>query len=152
MQIMYHARKSPLFSNEKPWMKREGKLFDVTMEAYDGAEVCKLAGIFMLNKISKKYDKNDIGLYRDDGLVVFKNISGPESERIKKNFQSLFEKYGLEIIIECNEKVVDFLHVTFNLKDGIYKPYQKSVNKISYINVQLNHSPNIIKQLPKRLD
>ena len=152
MQIMYHARKSLLFSNEKPWMKREGKLFDVTMEAYDGAEVCKLAGIFMLNKISKKYDKNDIGLYRDDGLVVFKNIRGPESERIKKNFQSLFEKYGLEIIIECNKKVVDFLHVTFNLKDGTYKPYQKPVNKISYINVQLNHSPNIIKQLPKRLD
>ena len=66
MQIMYHARKSLLFSNEKPWMKREGNLFDVIMGAYDGAEVCELAGIFMLNKISEKYDKNDIGLYKDD--------------------------------------------------------------------------------------
>ena len=68
MQIMYHARKSLLFSNEKPWMKREGNLFDVTMGAYDGAEVCELVGIFMLNKISEKYDKNDIGLYRDDAI------------------------------------------------------------------------------------
>ena len=152
MQIMYHARKSLLFSNEKPWMKREGNLFDVTMGAYDGAEVCELVGIFMLNKISEKYDKNDIGLYRDDGLAVFKNISGPESERIKKNFQSLFKKYGLEIIIECNKKVVDFLDVTFNLKDGTYKPYQKPDNKISYINVQSNHPPNIIKQLPKTIE
>ena len=145
MQIMYHARKSLLFSNEKPWMKREGKLFDVTMGAYDGAEVCKLVGIFMLDKISDTYDKNDIGLglYRDDGLAVFKNISGPKSERIKKNFQSLFRKYALEIIIECNKKVVDFLDVTFNLKDGTYKPYQKPDNEISYINVQSNHPPNI---------
>ena len=51
--------------------------------------------LFMLNKISEKYNKNDIGLYIDDGLAVFKNISGPESERIKKNFQSLFKKHGL---------------------------------------------------------
>ena len=38
IQIMHHARKSLLFSNEKPWMKRGGNLFDVTMGAYDGAE------------------------------------------------------------------------------------------------------------------
>ena len=81
-------------------MTREGNFFDVTMGAYDGAEVCELVGIFILNKISEKYDKNDIGLYRDDGVAVFKNVSGPESERIEKNFQSLFKKYGLEIKIE----------------------------------------------------
>ena len=69
---MYHARKSLLFCNEKPWMKREGKLFDVTMGPYDSAEVCELVGIFMLNKISEKYNKKDVGLYRDDGLAVFK--------------------------------------------------------------------------------
>ena len=56
------------------------------MVAYDGAEVCKLVGIFMLNKISEKYNKNNIGLYRDGNLAVFKNISGPESEHIKRTF------------------------------------------------------------------
>ena len=80
-------------------MKRERNLFDFIMGTYDGAEVCKLVGIFMLNKISEKYNKNDAGLYRNDGLAVFKNINSPESEGIKRNFQSLFEKYGLEIII-----------------------------------------------------
>ena len=100
MQIMYHARKSLLFSNEKPWMKREGNLFDVTMGACNGAEICEFIGIFMLNKISEKYNKNGIVLYRDHGLALFKNISGPESERTKKNFQSLFKKYRQEIIIE----------------------------------------------------
>ena len=34
---MYQASKSLMFSNERPWMKR-GKLFDVTMGAYDGAK------------------------------------------------------------------------------------------------------------------
>ena len=110
MKIMYHARKSLFFSNEKPWMQREGNLFGVTMGAYDGAKISELVGIFMLNKISEKCDKNNICLYRDDGLAIFKNISGPD--------QLLFKKYGLEIIIECNKKVVDFLDVTFSLKDG----------------------------------
>ena len=115
---MYHARKSLLFSNQKPWMEREGNLFNVTMGAYDCAEDCELVGIFMLNKIGEKYNKNDVGLYRDDGLVVFKNVSGPGSEHIKKNFQSLFKKCKLEIITECNKKVGDYLDVTFNLKSG----------------------------------
>ena len=106
----------------------------------------------MLCKISEKNNKNDLGLYLDDGLVVFKNISGPESERIKKNFQSLCKKYGLEIIIECNRKVANYLEVTFKLKDGIYKPYHKRDNKITYISVQSSHPPNIIKQLPKTIN
>ena len=92
VQIMYHANKSLLFSNEKPWVKREGKLFDVTRGAYDGAEVCELVGIFILNKIVEKYNKNNVGLYRDDGLTVFKNISGPESGRIKKELSIIISK------------------------------------------------------------
>ena len=152
MQTMYRARKSLFFSNEKPWMKREGNLFDVTMGAYDDVQVCELVGIFMLNKISEKYDRKKSGLYRDDDLAVSKNISGPESERMKKNFQSLFKKYGLEIIIECNKKGVEFLDVTFNFKDGTYKPYQKPDNNISDINEQSNHPPNITKQLPKSIE
>ena len=57
----------------------------------------------MLNKISEKYNKNDVGLYRNDGLALFINISDPELESMKKNFQSLFKTYELEIIIECNK-------------------------------------------------
>ena len=47
------------------------------MGAYDGAEMCELIGIYMLNLIGKKYDSNNIGLYKDDGLAVFRNLSGP---------------------------------------------------------------------------
>ena len=67
-------------------MKNDG-LFDVTMGAYDGAAVCELVGTFLLDKISEKYEKNRCRLYRDDGLSVFKNKSGTQLERIKKNLQ-----------------------------------------------------------------
>ena len=35
---MYHARKSLFFPNEKPCMKTEGSLLDVTTGRYDGDE------------------------------------------------------------------------------------------------------------------
>ena len=44
----------------------------------------------ILNRLSKKYDKESTGLYCDDGLAVFSNISGPQADRIKrhqKNFR-----------------------------------------------------------------
>ena len=53
------------------WMKKDG-LFNVTMRAYDGAEVSQLVGTFLLDRISVKYDKNRIGLCGDNGLSVFK--------------------------------------------------------------------------------
>ena len=56
------------------------------MGSYDGAEVCELIGIFMLSLIANKYSLNNIRLYRDDGLAVFKNTSGLQSEKIKKTF------------------------------------------------------------------
>ena len=51
-------------------MKKDG-LFDVTMGSYDGAEVSELVGTFLLDKISVKYDKNSIGLYRNNELSIF---------------------------------------------------------------------------------
>ena len=44
IEIIYHARKSLLFDEKDTWMKKQSGLFDVTMRAYDGAEVCELVG------------------------------------------------------------------------------------------------------------
>ena len=69
------------------------------MEAYDGAEVCELVGNYLLYELSKLYKKNDIGLYRDNRLAVFKNKSGPESKKIKKSIQAIFWENKLKITI-----------------------------------------------------
>ena len=84
VEVIFHPRKSVLYNDGEPLVKKEGGSFDVTMGAYDGAEVCELIGIYMLYLIGKKYDSKNIGLYRDDGLAVFKNVSGPASGKIKK--------------------------------------------------------------------
>ena len=143
-----HARKSLLFDGTHVWLKKKGGLFDVTMGAYDGAEICELIGTYMLNTIAEKYNKEDIGLYRDDGLAVFKNTSGPQNERIKKDFQKAFKDKGLEIVIECNRKSVDYLDVTLNLSDGSFRPYHKPGDETNYIHAKSDHPPSIIKQLP----
>ena len=57
---------------------------------------------FLLYKLSLKYNKNNIGLYRDDGLAIFKNISGPNSEKVKKDIQKLTKKNELDIVTQCN--------------------------------------------------
>ena len=74
-------------------MKRKSGIFDVTMGAYDGAEVCELVGMYLLSILSAKCEKENIGLYRDDGLAVFKDLSGPEAERIKSIFKILLYPY-----------------------------------------------------------
>ena len=56
-EVIYHARKSLLFDEKDTWMKKQSGLFDVTMGAYDGAEVCELAGTDMLSLISENYNK-----------------------------------------------------------------------------------------------
>ena len=69
------------------------------MGAYDGAEVCELVGTYMLNVLSRKYNKNDFGLYRDDGLAVLKNKSGLQSEQVKKNIQKIFKEHGSDVVL-----------------------------------------------------
>ena len=150
-KIIYHARTSLLFNEEGTWMKKDG-LFDVTMGAYDRAEVCELVGTFLLDKISEKYEKNSIGLYCDDGLSVFKNKSGTQLERIKKNLQKTFEDFGLEIVAESNLKIVNYLDVTLNLNNGSFKPYYKPDDIIQYINKESNHPPSIIEHLPASIE
>ena len=92
ISIIKHSRKTLLFNNNQPWQKKSGDPdFDVPMGCYDGAEVCKLAGIYILNKLSNIIDIGSIGLYRDDGLGILESLSGPQIEWKKKNIVKVFK-------------------------------------------------------------
>ena len=122
------------------------------MGSFDGAEVCELVGLYILHILSTKYGKNLNGIYRDDGLACFENISGPQADRIRKDFIYIFRKeFQLSIVCETNLKIVNFLDVTLDLTTGKYKPYNKPGNIPQYINVKSNHPPNIIKNLPESI-
>ena len=93
------------------------------MRSYNGAEVCVLAGLFMLNELSKKFDKDNIGLYRDNGLSLFKNHNGHQNDKVWKEMIDLFKQHHLNLEIKCNLKIVDYLDITFGLTTGLFKPY-----------------------------
>ena len=111
------------------------------MGAYDGTEVFELIGMFMLSLLCKHINKNHIGLYRDDGLAILKNTSGPEAEKLKKKLQKLFKEKDLDIIIQCNLKITNYLDITLNLNDSLYRPYTKPNEETNYLHISLDHTP-----------
>ena len=126
--------------------------FDLPTGWYEGAEVCELVGSFILNKLTSIVNKSDIALYGDDGLGIFYNVSKPKIERKKKAIVKVFKRCGLPITIQCNLETVEFLDVTFDLDNNVYKPFRKENNKPLYMNKHSNHPPSILKQLPKSIE
>jgi hypothetical protein len=67
--IILNAKKSILYNDETPWIKKGESDFDVAQGSYDGAESCELVGLFLLTELSE-IDRLIVGIYRDDGLAV----------------------------------------------------------------------------------
>ena len=151
INIVTHARKSFLFLNSQPWKKKNGDDFDVTMGAYDGAEVCELVGLYILHKMEGLINKDHLGLYRDDGLAVVDG-SGPEIERLRKEVFKLFKSLGLQVTIDANITRTDFLDIHLDLAKDSYKPFRKDSKPPVYINQKSNHPPTIKKELPRMIE
>ena len=75
--------------------------------SFDGAETCELTGIYMLSLIASKF-KDEVGLYRDDGLAVCK-ATPKEIEKTKKEVSKVFKSNDLKITIDANKKSFTFL-------------------------------------------
>ena len=129
-------------------LKKGTGLFDVTMRCFDGAEICELVGAFSLSELSKDIPDGTIGLFSDDGLGVLWDTPENRADRIRKKIIKVFRKRGLNITIQINLKVVDFLDVSLNLSTESFYPYRKPNDRPMYIHRQSNHPPNIIKNIP----
>ena len=105
--------------------------------------------IFFFINFSKKYNRKDIGLYRDDVLAIFKNVSDSKAEKIKKFMQKLFKDNHLQITMQCNLKIVNYLDITVSLSNATsYQPFCKPNNEIAYTHNESNHPPSILRQIP----
>ena len=109
--------------------------FNIPMSFYDGAEICELVGIFILNKLRNIIDKNSIGLYRDDGLGVFDKLSGPQIEKEKKKIIKIFKDCGPSVTVITNITSIDFLDLTLNLKTKSDQTFRKPNNDPIYIDI-----------------
>ena len=87
-----HCCKSLLFSQNNAWVKKDNPEFNVTMGSYHGAEICELVGVYLLEELTNIIPKDSVGLYRDDGLAILPNTSGPKTERLKKKIRKLLQK------------------------------------------------------------
>ena len=94
----------------------------------------------------------NIGLYRDDGLAVFKsNNARALDKKQEKIFQNVLQKLGLKITAPVpNLKVVNYLDVTLDLshRQNITHIENQITTHCTSMLIQ-NHPPSIIKQLPK---
>ena len=146
------SRRTLLFNNAEPRLKKPGnEEFDVSMGCFDGAEFCELVGVYILHLLKTAMEKENVGLYRDDGRGILQNFSGHEIERKKKQIIQIFKTCGLNITVETNLKTVYFLDVRLDLIDNTYQPYRKTNSKTGYINKHSNYHPNILKELPKAI-
>ena len=116
------------------------------MGSFDGAEICELVGLFILSKLKDTFG-NNIGLYRDAGLVLLDTKSGRLSDKARKDLTHAFNELGLNITTQANQLSTNFLGITFDLSNGTYKPYRKPNDEPLYINRHSNHPPPIIREL-----
>ena len=122
------------------------------MESFDGAEICELVGLYLLNKLSKLLGNENMGLYRDDRLPAIKTASDPILDKMKENIIAFFKEEGLTITYGTNLTETDFLDVTFSLETSKFFPFRKPNNVPLYINVKANHRSTIIKDLSKMIN
>ena len=133
IKTVFHARKSLLFDKTSLWVKKGKPEFDSTMGSYDRAEMCELVELYLLNLLTIELGKKNINFYRDDDLSYFQNVSGPDSERIKKKMCKIFKEGRLNIPVACNSAITNFFDVNFDFKSSTYYRYRKQNNEILYM-------------------
>ena len=98
--ITKHSRKSLLFHLEQAWKKKQSSsCFDVTRGSYHGAELCELIGIFTQSVLQDIINKEAMGLYRDDGLIVFNKVTSQKTDKIRKKIIKVFKDKSFSIVL-----------------------------------------------------
>ena len=115
--IIKQCRKSLLLYKNEAWKKKDtDTTFDVLMGSYDGAELCEFIAICTQSFLTNILSKDNMGLYRDDGLFSLRKIKKQQTNRISKKIISIFKNINFKIEIVTNIIDLDFLDVTFNLR------------------------------------
>ena len=71
-----------------------------------------------------------------------------QAEAKKKDVAAILKSTGIDITIQGNLKVVDFLDLTLDLNTGTYKTFNKPNNTPLYVHKQSSHPPNVTKNIP----
>lgn len=70
------SRLSIFIYNDSSSVNKNNENFDVPMGVYDSGKISDLVCLFILDTLSRFIDPKNVGLYRDDGLIVISNSNG----------------------------------------------------------------------------
>ena len=153
VEIIKHCRKTLLYYEDSIWIKKgEGGNFDVSIGAYDGAEICELVECVLLYSINKIMDLSSHGLYHDDGLIIVDESRPKKCDGIRKRLYKLFEEFGFRLHVTTDLKITDYLDVTLNLYSGTVSPFRKRNQDLRYVNRGSNHPIQVFKHVPKGIE
>ena len=108
--------------------------------------------LYSLHLLRNCITDSEVGIYRDDGLLLVHEANGPKVDRIRKKIIKVFIDNGLTISIESNLTVTDFLDVALDLENEQYYPYRKPNNHPIYVSTSSNHPPSVIKEIPHMIE
>ena len=151
MEILKETKKSILYMNNEAWTKKGAINFDVAQGGFDSAEVCDLVGLFLLAELKNEKLNMNAGVFRDDGLGV-SSATSRVVEQMKKKICSVYKKHGLNLTVDANKKIVQFLDVELDLMNESYKPFTKPNDIPLYVHKLSNHPPSVTKNIPAAIN
>ena len=122
------------------------------MGAYDAAHVANLVGIYIRDTLGRIVNLERVGLYWDDGIIYIPDSNGLKTSSIQKKIIRAFKLLCLRIQIASNLKIVDFLDITLNLNNGMFKPFSKNDSTPRYINISSNYPRSVLRQIPNAVN
>ena len=140
IEIILASRKTVLSDNRRSWVKSHIDNFDVPMGAYDSAQVADLVGIYILDTLGRIVNSQQVGLYRDDGIIYIPDSNGPNTASIQKKIIRAFKLLGFRI------------QIASNLNNGTFKPFSKNDSAPRYINISSNHPRSVLRQIPNAVN
>ena len=87
---MYHYD-DPWVEKDDLWVEKDTSVeFDVTIGSYDSDEVCEIGGLFMLDMLSKLFEKKLLSIYTETMVYQFLEtitaIRAIKFEKISRNY------------------------------------------------------------------
>lgn len=81
-------------------------------------------GTRVLSTLANTIAKINSGLYRDNGLILIRNVNRQKTGRIRQEVIKIFIEIGFKTEFQTNLKVVDFLDIIYNKSNGTSKTYR----------------------------
>ena len=99
-RLIMHCRKYVLFFRNETWkMKSTESYSDVTLDSFDGVEICELVALYSLSKLENIFFKTNFGLNQDDGLILLRNLYGHKMDKKRNNIMKILKDIGFSMDI-----------------------------------------------------